>query len=112
MTPIANIHSDKKMSNSNKTQLPSTSSRFAWAKADRTGSDSYFRELTQRWKPLDRRRKELEAIEAALVLAAAEAVAAAAVVAGPIAPSMKRNTVRPPKHLIYRTGMRMRKNKP
>jgi hypothetical protein len=104
----------RKTSKPNKVRLTSTGSRFAWAKADRAKNVSYFHELTENWTPLDNRRKRLEVIEAALAAAAAEAAIAAAppVITKSSRPAAPRKTVKPPKHLIYRTGVPIRKNRP
>jgi hypothetical protein len=100
-----------KLSKLKKTTLTSSATRFAWAKADREKDGSYFRELKQQWTPLAR-RKEREMIEAALVAAAAAGAPEQAAAQTPRAApkiSMARKTVKPPKHLIYRTGIAQRK---
>jgi hypothetical protein len=97
--------------------LPASKSHFVWAAEERPQSRTYFRERAVKWDSLGTSQAQIEAAAMEAAAIAAATAAAAPPANGAVKPSMltpipTRKMVRAPSHLVFRTKVVTRDNKP
>src|SRR5690606_24513334 len=111
----ASMRRSDKSSNGRKSLLPPSKTHFAWAMEQRAQTKTYFHTRAENWVPLNTKQLRAEAEAAAAAALAAQKPATSGnspVRASMLAPTPTRQMVRPPSHLVFRTGAVTRTPKP